>query len=208
MAASRVRRQHAGMDALADLSRRLANLIRLGTIAEVDYAAKRCTVKTGDLLTAPLPWIAMRAGDAVTAWAPSIGEQVVLLSPSGDPSAAVALPAIYSDSFPCPEGGDTAKVTLYPDGACITYDPATHQLDALLPEGGKANVTAPGGLHITGDTTITGKLHATDTATFDASVTVGDKLTAQTDVVGGGISLKSHKTTGVQPGSGLSGGPQ
>lgn len=196
------------MDVLADLARRVANMIRLGTVAEVDHAAKRCTVKTGNLLTAPLPWAVHRAGNARTKWAPSQGEQVILLSPSGDPAAAIALPGLYSDRFPCPEGGDNAQVTVHPDGARIAYDPDTHQLDAVLPDGGKANVIAPGGLHITGDITITGKLHATDAATFDASVTVGDKLTAQTDVVGGGISLKSHTTTGVQPGGGLSGGPQ
>lgn len=190
------------MDATADLSRRLANLIRLGTIAEVDHAAARCTVSTGGLLTTPLPWIVQRAGDARHRWAPSKGEQVLLLSPSGDLAAAVVLPAIYSDSAPCPDGSDNADVTVYPDGARIAYDPTTHQLDAHLPAGGKANVIADGGLAITGDTTITGALHVTKDITGDT------KITAQDDIVGGGISLKKHKTTGVSPGSGLSGDPQ
>lgn len=196
------------MDMLADLARRLENVIRLGTIAAVDHDAARCTVATGKLTTAPLPWIAARAGDAATWWAPSVGEQVVLLCPGGDPAAGIVLLAIYSTAQPKPAGGNTAHVAVYPDGARLAYDPSTHQLDAVLPSGGHANLTAPGGVHITGDTLITGRLHATDQATFDASVDVATTLTAQTDVVGGGISLKNHLTTGVTSGSSLSGKPQ
>lgn len=196
------------MDALADLSRRLANLIRLGTIAAVDHASARCTVSTGGLTTAALPWLAARAGDAATWWAPSVGEQVLLLSPSGDPAAAVVLPALYSTAHPRPAGSDTARVAAYPDGARIAYDPATHQLDALLPDGGKANLTASGGVHVTGDTTITGQLHVTGTSQFDADMACSTKITASNDVVGGGISLKNHKHKDTQPGSGMTGVPQ
>jgi phage baseplate assembly protein V len=195
------------MDMLADLARRLENLLRLGTIAEVDHAGARCVVATGKLKTAPLPWIAARAGDARTWWAPSVGEQVLLLCPGGDPANGVVLPALYSTAQPRPDGSDTAHVAVYPDGARIAYDPAAHQLDAILPEGGKANLTAPGGVHITGDTTITGRLRATADATFDAKVAVGDTLTAQNDVVGGDISLKSHPHDKTQPGTGFSGKP-
>ena len=38
-------------------------------------------------------------------------------------------------------------------------------------------------------------------------VTVESTLTAGTDVVGGGISLKTHVHSGVQPGAGTSGPP-
>ena len=40
----------------------------------------------------------------------------------------------------------------------------------------------------------------------DATITGTAKAT--TDVIGGGISLKNHKTTGVTAGTALSGGPQ
>lgn len=49
--------------------------------------------------------------------------------------------------------------------------------------------------------TITGKLHVTDEVTADKSVT------ATTDVVGGGKSLKSHTHSGVQTGGGNTGPP-
>lgn len=202
------------MDMLADLARRLENLLRLGTIASVDHATARCVVNTGALVTAPLPWIAARAGDALMWWAPSVGEQVMLLCPGGDPANGVVLPALYSTAMPRPQGGDSAFTVVFPDGAFIGYDPAQHQLDATLPDGGKANLTAPGGVHVTGDTTITGTLHVTKAVTLDATlhvaqdVTVDTKLTASTDVIGGGISLKSHKHRDTQPGSGTTGVPQ
>lgn len=190
------------MHSLPELARLLENLLRYGVVDSVDHAAKRCRVRTGALLTAPLPWLVQRAGDARTAWAPSAGEQVLVLCPGGDPARGVVLAGIYSDAYPAPDGADTANVTIYPDGARIDYDPEAHQLTATLPEGGKATLTASGGVQVTGDTTITGTLHVT------SDVTVDTKVTAAADVVGGGISLKNHKHGGVQTGGSLTGAPQ
>ena len=47
---------------LVELLRLIHNLIRLGTIAEVDHARARVRVQSGELLTNWLPWIEARAG--------------------------------------------------------------------------------------------------------------------------------------------------
>ena len=187
---------------LVELNRLLHNLLRFGVVESVDHAGGTCTVRTGALVTKPMPWLVQRAGDARTWWAPSVGEQVLLLCPGGDTARGVVQPAIYSNAAPRPAGSDTAQITSYPDGAQVSYDPSTHQLVASLPAGGTASIAAPGGVQITGDTTITGKLHITDDVTFDT------KLTAADDVIGGGISLKNHKHSGVQSGGSLTGAPQ
>ncbi|MGN6655720.1 MAG: phage baseplate assembly protein V [Rhodanobacter sp.] len=187
---------------LVELNRLLHNLLRFGVVESVDHAAGTCTVRTGELVTRPMPWLVQRAGDARTWWAPSIGEQVLLLCPGGDTTRGVVQPAIYSNAAPRPAGSDTAHVTSYPDGAQVSYDPESHKLVALLPGGGTASLTAPGGVKIVGDTDITGKLHVSSDVTVDTTVT------AQDDVVGGGISLKTHKHISVQPGTGTSGVPQ
>lgn len=44
-------------------------------------------------------------------------------------------------------------------------------------------------------------------AEFTGNVSVAQTLTAQTDVIGGGVSLKNHTHKGVQPGSGNTGTP-
>lgn len=191
-----------------DIDRRIENLLMLGTIASVDLQAARVTVKSGDLLTAPLPWITQRAGDARTWWAPSVGEQVLLLSPGGDPKRAVVLPGLYCTAQPAPANAEKLDHTTYADGAVVEYDAVAHKLTATLPDGATADITATGGIHATGDVTITGKLHVTDTVQLDADTHCSATVTADTDVVGGGISLKSHVHTGVTSGGSVSGPPQ
>jgi phage baseplate assembly protein V len=50
------------MNQLAELARLIENLVRLGTIAEVDVAKVRVRVKSGSITTNWLPWLALRAG--------------------------------------------------------------------------------------------------------------------------------------------------
>lgn len=205
-ARARIGPQHGRMQG-PDIDRRIENLVTLGTIASVDYATARVRVEAGGMMTAPLPWLTARAGNARTWWPPSVGEQVLLLCPGGDPARGVVLPGIYTTASPAPADGEKLHHTAYPDGAVVSYDAEAHQLTATLPAGGKADVTAPGGVHITGDTLITGKLHVTDTVQLDADAHCSATVTADTDVKGGGKSLKTHGHTGVTPGSGNSGPP-
>ena len=117
---------------IIDLLRRLENMIRIGTIIDVDLSGEipLYRVKTGELET---DWIAaavQRAGTAKKSHAYTDGEQVVLLSPSGDLGAAMISHALNSDSNPTPDHHETRDRTTYPDGAVIEYDPETHQLKA------------------------------------------------------------------------------
>ena len=69
----------------------------------------------------------------------------------------------------------------------------------LKPSDYTVNVVTTGSVNITAPTTtITGNVHIT------GNVQVDQTLTATTDVVGGGKSLKSHTHGGVQTGSGTS----
>lgn len=175
---------------ITDLLRRLENLIRLGTIAAVDHQAARCTVKSGGLSIPNLPWLALRAGDSSDWDPPTVGEQCILLSPSGEPAHGVALVGLYSQQRPAPSNSANVRRRTSPDGAVIEYDHATHTLSATLPAGGKANLTAPGGVTILGNVDITG------------TVTVSE------DVLAAGISLVTHKHGGVQTGSGTTAVPK
>jgi len=191
------------VNAQPDLYRLLSNLIRLGTIAEVDHAAARCRVQSGDVLTAPLPWLSARAGTSAVTWdAPSVGEQVVMLSADGDLCAAVVLTGVYSNAVPAPSASETLHTRHYIDGAVIEYDHAAHALHAMLPAGGTAALSAPGGITITGDVQITGNVQ------IDGNTGITGTATADMDVIAAGISLKTHKHSGVQSGGALSGPPQ
>ncbi|END8704675.1 phage baseplate assembly protein V, partial [Escherichia coli] len=113
---------------LAELHRRIENLIRTGTVEEVK--GDRVRIHTGELTTNWIPWLTLRAGDARTWWRPSTGEQVLLLCLSGELTTAVALPAIYSDANPAPLLDEQVHHSVYPDGAVIEYDPRSSALKA------------------------------------------------------------------------------
>ena len=118
------------MDDIADLIRRLESLIRYGTIAEVQMAPPRVRVKSGGLTSTWLPWFAPRAG-TTTEWdPPTVGEQCVLFSPSGNPATGVVLVGLFSDAHPAPSSSPDEHVRDYPDGARITYNHATGALSA------------------------------------------------------------------------------
>ena len=83
-----------------DHLRRLDNLLRLGTIAEVDYANATARVKAGGITTDFLPWITCRAGDVKT-WSPvSVGEQVLILAVSGEFNSGIILAGVYASNAP------------------------------------------------------------------------------------------------------------
>ncbi|EEH3380867.1 phage baseplate assembly protein V [Salmonella enterica] len=110
---------------LTEIMRLITNLIRTGTVTEVDRDNWLCRVKTGELETNWINWLTLRAGNSRTWWKPSVGEQVVLFSLGGNLETAFALPAVYSNQFPPPSNSEDGNVTEYPDGGWFEYEPAT-----------------------------------------------------------------------------------
>lgn len=180
---------------VTELDRRLANLIRFGAIEQADYAAGKVRVKVGDNLTAWLPWLTDRAGTDRMWHAPEVGEQVVILSPSGEINQGVVLAALFQTAHPQPVNSVDKHHAVYADGAVIEYDRAAHHLKAVLPAGATVELEADGGISIKGDITLTGNINMTGT------------LTADVDVIADGISLVNHKHGGVQVGGSQTGVP-
>lgn len=132
------------MNTLAEAFRLIHNLVRIGAVAEVDVDRARARVQAGDNLTGWQPWISARTGTTLEWDPPTVGEQVVLLSPSGDLAQALIITGLYQQNAPSASADEHKRV--YPDGATITYDHVKKELVASLP--GKANV------NITGDATV------------------------------------------------------
>lgn len=114
---------------MEDIARLLANLIRVGNVAEVDCAhPSRVRVAIGDLTTNWLRWLELRAGDTRT-WSPlTVGEQVVVLAPEGDLSAGIVLAGLPSDERPAPSSNPDAIVTTHKDGTRHEHDAAAGHL--------------------------------------------------------------------------------
>lgn len=189
------------MNSLAEINRLLENLIRFGTVAEVQHVPPRVKVQTGGMLTTWLPWLAWRAGESREWDPPTVNEQVLLLSPSGQLANGVAVTGLFSDLIPA--NGDRAGLhrRTYADGAVVEYDSVAHHLVATLPEGGTTELISSGGIHIVGDITHEGDYIQTGNQNVTGLVTVTQ------DVIADGISLVKHVHDGVMSGPGKTGAP-
>ncbi|EPT0833139.1 TPA: phage baseplate assembly protein V [Yersinia enterocolitica] len=134
---------------LAEILRLLRNLIRIGTVAEVDLDNALCRVATGDNTTGWLNWLTLRAGQSRSWWAPSEGEQVLILSLGGELDTAFVLPGIFSDDFPPPSASADGLYIAFPDGATLHYEPESGELQAdgvktaVINASESINATAP-----------------------------------------------------------------
>ena len=106
-----------------ELARLLRNLIRIGVVVETNSAEGLCRVQTGGMKTTWLNWLTSRAGRSRVWWAPSVGEQVLILAIGGELDTAFVLPGIFSDDHPAPSASPDAFHVAFPDGAVIEYEP-------------------------------------------------------------------------------------
>ncbi|EOL9020158.1 phage baseplate assembly protein V [Cronobacter dublinensis] len=137
------------LSSVSELSRAIRNMIRPGVIAQVDLDTCRCRVQTGKNVTDWLQWLTHRAGRSRTWWAPSVGEQVLILAVGGELDTAFVLPGIFSDDNPAPSASADAVHLAFPDGAVIEYEPASGALQvsgiqtASISAAKSATVTVP-----------------------------------------------------------------
>ncbi|MGL9759214.1 MAG: phage baseplate assembly protein V [Wolbachia sp.] len=115
--------------AISELQRKLANIVRIGVVKEVDYEKAKVRVKIGELLTDFLPWITSRAGEERSWLPPSINEQVVILSPLGELSLGVVLAGIYQQNYSAPENSEMINSLVFQDGTKLLYDKESKNLE-------------------------------------------------------------------------------
>lgn len=212
----------------ADTNRRLENLIRLGKIKSIQPGQPftTVTVNLGDITTANIRYLNLRAGKDRTWDPPSIDEEVIVLSPGGELALGVAISGLNNMLYPAPFNDLNKKIRLFEDGCLISYDIQTHDLQAILPADGTATITAPGGLTINADTTINGDVNISGTTHSAKSISTDQNISAAGsiasagnistegsvaatgDVTAGSISLTGHKHSGVKAGTDDSGGPK
>ncbi len=128
------------LNSIQDIARAIRNLIRTGIVTAVNPDEGLCRVQTGGMQTTWLNWLTCRAGRSRVWWAPSVGEQVLILAIGGELDTAFVLPGIFSDDHPAPSASPDAFHVSFPDGAVIEYEPES---GALTVSGIKtADVTA------------------------------------------------------------------
>ncbi|EDJ5932868.1 phage baseplate assembly protein V [Salmonella enterica] len=187
---------------LTEIMRLITNLIRTGTVTEVDRENWLCRVRVGELENNWINWLTLRAGGARTWWCPSPDEQVVVLSMGGNLETAFVLPAIYSNQFPPPSDSVDGCVTEYPDGGWFEYEPATGRwhvrgIKSMVIEASDSVTYKTGEFVVEADTT-----RINSEVVINGGVTQGGGAMSSN-----GIVVDDHKHTGVLKGGANTGGP-
>ncbi|MDK1287367.1 phage baseplate assembly protein V [Pseudoalteromonas umbrosa] len=202
--------------AVSDMQHRFAKLISIGTVEEVDYDLARVKVRIGEWLTAKLPWLTNQAAQDMTWQAPEVGEQVLVLSPSGDMAQGIVLGSLYANgheqphfkmnhvvdatstggalvqalSAIAPESREHVHRAHYQDGAIVQYDRENHAYDIFVPQTdplAKINIYSGGDINV--------ECHN------DTNITIGNNATVE---VGGAAQVDVTGTADVTVGDNVS----
>ncbi|MBA1197579.1 phage baseplate assembly protein V [Pseudomonas plecoglossicida] len=172
--------------------RMLACLVIPCRVVAVDPAAARVRVSDGSgWSSAWLRWHALAAGQARHWRAPSIGEQGVLLSPSGEPAQGTFFPGLYGNAGSPPDNRDHLEVWHFADGGSLAYDWQARRYDIHLPTGNASIRVGASTLQVS-DGAISLDAAA---ITLTGSVSIKGALVVSGDINGGGQIIDTAGNT-------------
>ena len=178
--------------ALADLTKRLSNIIRIGTIFEINYQTAKARVKIGELETDFLPWANSNSGSNNIWNPPEIDEQVVILSPSGDLSQAIILPSLYKNN--ASNSDQNIKSITYQDGSKISFNVSSGTFDLDLK--GDVIIKVVGNANIEGDNI---NITASSNITLDGNVDLGGSGGQPIARIGDKVEITGGSSAGQWP---------
>ena len=178
--------------ALSDLAKRLSNIIRIGTIFEINVQIAKARVKIGELETDFLPWANANSGSNNSWNPPEIDEQVIVLSPSGDLSQAVILPSIYKNN--ASNSDQNIKSITYQDGSKISFNVSSGTLDLDLK--GDVIIKVVGNANIEGDNI---NITASSNITLDGNVDLGGSGGQPIARIGDKVEITGGSSAGQWP---------
>ncbi len=163
---------------LNELGRRLSNIVTLGTVETLEAEQALVTVRVGEIVTEPLPWLALKAGTDSTWWAPDPGEQVLLLSPDGEMNQAVAIAGVYQAKHPAPGNNPNIARVQFEDGCSVQYDKDKHELKVdVNPSGATVVINSAASVTVNTKKAVVNspKIDLGESSSLEPSV-LGDKL--------------------------------
>jgi len=178
-----------------EILRRLDNVARVGTVEEVRTTKPaRVRIRTGDMVTNWLPWVAGRAGGQAGAmwWPPVKGEQVMMIAPGGDLNNAMVMPGAFSDkNAQASERPEMFRMDIG-GGAYIEHDA----------ENGVMRIEAMASIHLMcmGSSITITENEITISAGGGTLIVNGEGANVTPDVQAQGISLVKHVHPGVEAG--------
>lgn len=185
--------------AAAQADRMLAGLVIPCYVVGVDLVAAKVRVSDGgDWTSAWVRWHAVAAGKARHWRAPSMGEQGVLVSPSGEPAQGTFVPGLYGNAGAPPDNRDHVEVWRFDDGGSLVYDWAAKSYTITLPSG-TVNIMVGSSKAVITDTAITAESTAivakAPTITLQGSVEIVGPLRVTGDILGLGKIIDTAGNT-------------
>lgn len=184
----------------AESQRRLHNIATIGTVTHINAGKALMRLAVGDNVT---DWVNIPtiAAGQVRVWrCPSVGEQYLLVSPSGELANAIPVMSLYSDHHPSPSINPNEIRIRYNDSDFCSIDVVNSQLTMHI-----SQITNQAATSIVWDTpsaTVTGNLQV------DGAINCGKSITAADEVTASGIDLTTHTHGGVRSGASSTGQPQ
>ncbi|MEZ9525720.1 phage baseplate assembly protein V [Enterovibrio norvegicus] len=177
---------------VSELQKKVANMIKRGRIHSVDMTMEPPRVRVEyakGAVTGWLPWVSGRAASEYrTDWEPlAIGEQVIILSESGELSAGVVIPSLSDAKSPVPSRSPDEHVSKYKDGTEIKYNRASHKLTITIGSGGDAELNCKT-FHINADIQHDGNQTTSGDMTVEKSVSATKNVTAGMAVKGQSVA--------------------
>lgn len=176
--------------ASAQHDRMIASTVMPCVVVAVDLTTAMVRVQSGDWTSAWVRWHSQAAGKARHWRVPSLKEQGVLISPSGEPAMGTFIPGLYGNAGAQPDNRDHVEVWRFDDGGSLVYDWQAHSYTIDLPAGSvtvkvggsvwemtpdstrlvSGAINLVGAVTIDGATQIKGPLHATGNINSDGQV--------------------------------------
>lgn len=175
----------------ADQARRMAAMIREGVVSDRRQDGM-VRVDMGDLTTDWLPQAGARVGDDVVWWPLDIGEQVIVLSPSGDSRNGLVIGGSFSDKKAAPSANLDRMVVRFRDGTEVFYDRAESILSITAV--GYVVVRAHGGMTLESPSLFV----KSPSAIFEGNLSVGSGATGVfTTPTGQLVTVRDGIITGI-----------
>ncbi|WP_331831872.1 phage baseplate assembly protein V [Pseudomonas sp. LH21] len=179
--------------------RMLASLVIPCRVVAVDLVAAMVRVSDGSGWTSAwVRWHSQAAGKARHWRAPSLEEQGLLISPSGEPAQGTFVPGLYGNAGPAPDNRGHVEVWRFDDGGSLVYDWQAKTYTIELPSG-TVTVKVGASQAVLTDDAITAQSSSItaqgDTITLTGAVTINGALMVTGDINGGGRIIDTAGNT-------------
>ena len=180
--------------ASAEHDRMIAAMLMPCAVVGVDLVAGKVRVSNGEWTSAWVRWHSLAAGKARHWRSPSLEEQGVLFSPSGQAGIDTFVPGLYGNAGGPPDNRDHVEVWRFDDGGSLVYDWQAKTYTITLPSGTVTIKVASTEVVVTDDavTVMTGNINLKAAVTIDGALHVTQSITSAGAIIDAGGNSNHH----------------